>query len=111
MKKVFANKRNSFTAERAMFAVGKACMGVLGGGLSAEERKVYRKEGTELLEMLAKKGRHAEFMYKARIMLAIVCHRNGEKERCIMFLASIPESAGEYKKLADWYLGVFQGGC
>jgi tetratricopeptide (TPR) repeat protein len=87
-----------FTMERAVYAASTvACQ--------SRDPKVH-EAGRKLLRQLAMSGRKDEFAYKARISYALLLVDEGQQEAGKRLLKSFSESAGEYKKIAEAYLGL-----
>ncbi len=86
----------SFTIDRAAYSAGNT-------GLTSST-EVGRKKAMDLLQELAFSGRENEFVFKARIAYGVALIESGKREEGKNILESFPDSAGEYRAIAQEYV-------
>jgi hypothetical protein len=97
--KVMETKENTLTEQRAAFAMGN---------LAARMKDRARaKTGHLALVSLAKSKQKNEFTYRARLLIGKRLIRAGYGESAEKLFKTIPEEAGGYGQLAEWYLQEF----
>jgi len=94
--KAAGGRLNTFTQQRAAYAAANIARD--------SSKKETRDLARELLVRLVRSPQQSNQTYKARIVLAQDLVRADQRAEGLALLRSMPETAGDYKVLADYYV-------
>ncbi len=95
-EKVFARRQGTYTEDRAMWAAGNI------SAFTNDAKMIER--GWEYLKALGLSGRRNDYAWRARVEYAWRMLGTAREAEGVRILSTMPQSAGVYKKLAEFYL-------